>query len=265
MPDFDAYYGNDDVRALQRAQDIQVDVLRETAGAVIHARTFSSDDPAQLGWDALRDRLAKEGRVTLRGAGRETLTEGLEELGGDTLSQHHWDLFMAESNALEAACRPLVQASLPEGLRRVDAAELDDHMLHRAQAFMAAQGLSPFSKDALAGRLFPGQMVILVDEKGVVAATGFAAMTHNRFSPFHGVAWVGLIAVAPALRGQAMGKYVDALSNLVAIDQLGAIGTMEFVAQDNTPSRRMLEACGLRQVPEVSVTMFSKTDNRLTR
>ena len=46
-------------------------------------------------------------------------------------------------------------------------------------------------------------MEVLRDDADNAVATGFAAMTHNSRSPFKGIAWVGLIAVTPELRGQA--------------------------------------------------------------
>ena len=265
MADIDPYFGDEDLRRLQQAQDARVAEHRETPGAVIHARTFSSDDPEALGRDMLRARLETDGRVTLRGATDEAVAEAEARLGPSRVFRHHWDLFMADAAMIETACRPIAEAGLPDGLVRVPDDDVDDALLKQAQAFMDAQGVSPFSTDALAGRLFPARMVVLKDKGGGIAATGFAAMTHNRFSPFSGVAWVGLIAVAPALRGRAMGTYVDAISNLAALDALGASGTMEFVAADNQPSRRMLETCGLRHVTGRSVTMFSASDARLTR
>lgn len=90
-------------------------------------------------------------------------------------------------------------------------------------------------------------------------------MTHNRHSPFSGAAWVGLIAVDPTLRGMGLGKQVDAICNLAAVDELGASATMEFVARDNIPSRAMLEGCGLRYVEGKAVVMFSTSADRITR
>lgn len=261
----DPYFGDEALRQLQRVQDAAVEEHKELPGAVIHARTFSSDDLGQLGLDRLHREMARNGRITLRGARaaeREAAAEALQEFGA---AQHHWDLFLGDAAALEEACRPHVKRSLPKGLRLLSVEELDDAALHRAQVFMDRQGVSPFSKDALAGRLFPAKLLVLCDREEEVVGTAFAAMTHNSYSPFKGFAWVGLIAIHPDLRGQAMGKYMDALGNLAAIEDLGAQATMEFVAQDNLPSRRMLEACGLRQDPERGVTMFSRSAVRLTR
>ena len=49
-------------------------------GAVIHARTFSSDDPAKLGWDRWRVGMADEGLVTLRGVDVQTAATAQKEL-----------------------------------------------------------------------------------------------------------------------------------------------------------------------------------------
>lgn len=261
----EAYYGTAEIKALQMAQDRQVDALRDTPGAVIHARVFSADDPERLGWAMLRQRMSEDGRVTLRGVPEAVIEKALGELADFTPTVHHWDIFMADAEAIESACKPLIQDPLPDGLHQVESKDIDRPLIHEVQKFLTEQGVSPFSKDALAGRLFPAQLVVLRDEDKNIVATGFAAMTHNRFSPFEGVAWVGLIAVAPAWRGRDLGKRVDAISNLIAVGDLGAKATMEFVAQDNVPSRRMLEACGLRQRAGRSVAMLSTAAGRLTR
>lgn len=261
----DAYFGSAEIRALQKSQDSQVPLLSKTPGAVIHARTFSSDDPQRLGWDILRRRMSEDGRVTLRGVTEADVDEAMKEMEGFTPIEHRWDFFMADADTIRATCIPLVEKPLPDGLHQVEAEAIDQPLIHQVQSFLDSQGVSPFSKDALAGRLFPAQLVVLRDNARNIVATGFAAMTHNQFSPFEGAAWVGLIAVSPDWRGRALGTRVDAITNLIAVERLGATATMEFVAQDNLPSRRMLETCGLRQREGRTVAMLSTSSARLTR
>ena len=262
---FSPYYGTPQIRALQQARDAQVAALSDRAGAVVHARTFSTDDPAALGWDYLRQIMADEGLVTLRGADDATLRDAERELAAFEPKLHLWDLFMAEARTLEAVCGPIVEVGLPEGLTRVPDAALTPAKAREVQAFLTEQGVSPFSTDALLGVLFPARLIALQNAEGRIVAAGFAAMTHNRHSPFFTSAWVGLIAVDPELRGLGLGKYMDALCNLAAVRELGAAATMEFVAPDNAPSRAMLESCGLRQVVGKSVVMFSTSADRITR
>jgi len=74
------YFGEPKIQALQKARDEQVPELIDLPGAVVHARTFSSDDPAMLGWDRLRDGMADEGLITLRGVDVQTVATGQKEL-----------------------------------------------------------------------------------------------------------------------------------------------------------------------------------------
>lgn len=259
------YYGTDKIMALQRARDAQVADFADLAGAVIHARTFSSDDPAALGWDYLKKVMADEGMVTLRGADQATIAAAKSELSDFDPRLHVWDLFMADAETIRRVCGPIVQNGLPAGMRQISEAEMTPEEAREVQVFLTQQGVSPFSTDALLGRLFPARLIALQNASDRIAAAGFAAMTHNRHSPFFNSAWVGLIAVDPELRGLGLGKHVDAICNLVAVTELGATSTMEFVAPDNAPSRAMLESCGLRQVEGKSVVMFSTSTDRLTR
>ncbi|MCU9840583.1 GNAT family N-acetyltransferase [Ruegeria sp. WL0004] len=262
---FNPYYGEPKIQALQQARDEQVAELLDLPGAVIHARTFSSDDPAALGWHYLRRIMSDEGLVTLRGADAATIARAKTELSSFDPKLHVWDLFMADAQTIRDVCGKIIDVALPEGLTRVDDEELTPQKAREIQTFLSDQGVSPFSTDTLLGQLFPARLIALQNAEAKIVAAGFAAMTHNRHSPFFRSAWVGLVAVDPALRGLGLGKYMDALCNLVAVDELGAISTMEFVAQDNAPSRAMLESCGLKQVDARSVVMFSISADRITK
>lgn len=262
---FSPYFGTDKVKALQVARDAQVAALADLPGAVIHARTFSSDDPAKLGWVQLKRVMLEEGMVTLRGADDVTVDVAKEELSDFDPKLHVWDLFMAEAEVIRDVCGTIVQGGLPDGVIRIPDNEMTPERAREVQAFLVDQGVSPFSTDALLGKLFPARLVALANSDNRIVAAGFAAMTHNRHSPFYKSAWVGLIAVDPVLRGLGLGKLVDAICNLAAVSELGAASTMEFAAQDNAPSRAMLESCGLRQVEGKSVVMFSTSEDRITR
>lgn len=262
---FNPYYGEPKIQALQKARDKQVAELVDLPGAVVHARTFSSDDPVALGWDYLRQIMSDEGMVTLRGADAATIETAKKELSSFDPKLHVWDLFMSDAQTVRDVCGKVVNAPLTEDLTRVHEEEFTPQKAREIQTFLADQGVSPFSTDALLGKLFPSRLIALQNGDEKIVAAGFAAMTHNRHSPFNSSAWVGLIAVDPALRGLGLGKYIDALCNLVAVDELGATSTMEFVAQDNAPSRAMLEGCGLKQVGERSVVMFSTSVDRITK
>lgn len=263
--EFSPYFGNDKVKALQKARDEQVAELAELPGAVVHARTFSSDDPTRLGWDHLRKIMSEEGVVTLRGADEADVQTAKEELREFNPKLHVWDLFTADAQTIREVCGKTVEKGLPDGVTPVSDDEMTPQKAQDVQSFLTDQGVSPFSTDALLGELFPARLIALQNHEERIVAAGFAAMTHNRHSPFYGSAWVGLIAVDPALRGLGVGKFVDAVCNLAAVTDLEAKSTMEFVAQDNTPSRAMLESCGLRQVEGISVVMFSTSVDRITR
>lgn len=259
------YFGEPKVQALQEARDRQAAELSDVPGAVIHARVFSSDDPERLGWSRLREIMAEEGMVTLRGVDEATIERAQRELSEFEPVLHFWDMFMADAKAIRDVCTPLARAPLPAELIRVSDGDINHPLARDVQRFLTEQGVSPFSTDALLGNLFPGKLVVLRHSDGHVAAAGFAAITHNRYSPFAGAAWVGLIGVHPSLRGVGLGKQLDAICNLVAVDELEADATMEFVGRDNMPSRAMLENCGLTNVDGKAVVMFSRSADRITR
>ena len=67
------YFGDPMTQALQKALDERVSQLADRRGAVVHARTFSSDNPKVLGWNRLRKVMNEEGVITLRGVDEATI------------------------------------------------------------------------------------------------------------------------------------------------------------------------------------------------
>jgi GNAT superfamily N-acetyltransferase len=262
---FSPFFGDQEIQTLQRARDDQAAELADVPGAVVHARTFSSDDPVKLGWDRIRKVMAEEGKITLRGVDEATIELASRELRSFKPQLHFWDLFMADAHTIREVCERIIRSGFPADVTQVPHEGLFPEKVREVQEFLSKQGVSPFSTVALLGELFPARLTVLQHTNGDIAAAGFAAMTHNRHSAFSSAAWVGLIAVDPKLRGLGLGKLVDAICNLSAVEELGAQSTMEFVARDNAPSRAMLESCGLSQVEGKSVVMFSTSADRITR
>ncbi|MDW4500550.1 GNAT family N-acetyltransferase [Sulfitobacter sp. D35] len=263
--EFSPYFGAPKIRALQRKRDAEVAELNDLPGAVIHGRVFASDDPAKLGWHRLRQAMADEGLVSLRGIDDTTIENALRELAEFHPVVHHWDLFMADAQTIREVCGQIIERGLPDGVVQLPDVEMTPTKAQEVQEFLTEQGISPFSTDALLGKLFPARLVAFENAKGKIVSAGFAAMTHNRHSPYYRSAWVGLIGVDSSMRGLGLGTYVDATANLAAVERLGASSTMEFVARDNVPSRAMLATCGLTQVERRSVVILSNSDDRLTK
>jgi RimJ/RimL family protein N-acetyltransferase len=103
----------------------------------------------------------------------------------------------------------------------------------------------------LTGEIGRSVTIIIGDETGVVA-TAHAYMPHNAYSPYSGYAWGGLVAVAEAQRSKGLGKLVNALLIERVFRDLGASHVYELVSATNIPSRRMVEACGLRLEPTLT-------------
>ncbi len=95
----------------------------------------------------------------------------------------------------------------------------------------------------------PAVTIGLADASGRIVATAHANMSFSDHSKYRSTAWVGLIAVTAQQRGRGVGRYVNALAITAAVNVLGAHTVVEFVRADNTPSRRMIESCGLRLDP----------------
>ncbi|WP_051177141.1 GNAT family N-acetyltransferase [Rhizobium mesoamericanum] len=116
---------------------------------------------------------------------------------------------------------------------------------------MAEHGIAPFSGALLAGKIVPAVTLALVDAYGDIVATAHANIPLNGHSKHRGTTWVGLIAVAAQQRGNGLGRLINALAVGAAFETLCAHEVVVFVHADNTVSRRMIEACGLRLDPAI--------------
>jgi RimJ/RimL family protein N-acetyltransferase len=117
---------------------------------------------------------------------------------------------------------------------------------------MASNGIAPFSGSMLVGEFGPATTVIILDGRGEVAAAAHGYFPHNSHSLHNESAWGGLVAVSPDHRGSGLGKYVNAKMVANCISILGARSVHEFVAATNIPSRKMVEASGLRLDPTLT-------------
>ena len=59
-------------------------------------------------------------------------------------------------------------------------------------------------------------------------------------------AWGGLVAVAEEARGHGLGTFINAAHLADVFGELDTTHVYELVSATNLPSRRMVEACGLR-------------------
>ncbi|MBX3611578.1 MAG: GNAT family N-acetyltransferase [Hydrogenophaga sp.] len=260
-----AYAGTDQqIRLQQRAEELHT-WLYDTPGCCHPGRFCGTDDPQRLGWDVIESALQRDQVFGFRlrpAQERQALAERLAQLG---CQLHTWDVFYATVADASATLRSQPAMPLPDGLTEcvLDAGEPETRAV-AIQTFLAEQGMAPFSSRMLQGQLGPAATPYLLDGAGRVVACAHAYLPHNRFSAHEKTAWVGLVAVSPTQRGRRLGVYINARAIQLAAQLLGATAVYELVAPGNEPSRRMVEACGVRHRPELLCGMATQQENRFT-
>lgn len=157
---------------------------------------------------------------------------------------------------------------LPSGLTRLALGnEPEGAPVRRVQQFLLQNDIVPFSGAMLVGAVVPAITIALADEGGAVVACAHSYMPHNAFSPFCKAAWGGLVAVAESQRGRKLGRYVNGLMVEEAFAAINADMIYEIVSEANLPSRRMVEASGLRLAPNLKsgIVVRSGDVGRFTR
>lgn len=267
MPYKDPYFGSPVHQALQRKSDLGMAKALETPGEVAHGRVIAADSVELFGMDRIRAHLHEDGMVSVRGATSAERAALWAALEPDAPKIHMWNFYAGSRAEILPAVQKELDRPLPEGLEAVSEAEVkDETVLSQIQAFMNTQGVTPMSKPTLAGETLPAALLAWRDGRsGQIVATGYGMMGHNRFSPFHGRAFLGLIAVDPAMRGLGLGRMATAHSLAAVFDRLDGTGAIAFVSADNPVSARMIQSMGMVQDPDRMTVLYALGEARLTR
>ncbi len=246
------FFGTDTQIALQRLTLERRAVIDETPGLYNAGRFYGTDNPDRIGWAGIDAILREQGMLGLRmvsPAQRAAYAPGLAERGYrfDT-----WDTMIADAATVRPRIEAILAEDLPDGLTLAPAlTEPEGASTRRVQQFVSDAGIVPFPGTLLIEA--PGQAsVIIADRDGNPVAFANGCFPHNRFSPHHRSAWVGLVAVDPKARGLGLGKIVNALAIRRMVEEFGAERVYELVSATNEASRRMVEACG----PTVDPTLL---------
>jgi hypothetical protein len=237
-----------------------------THAACNNGHMLACDDVSAIGWDRIWDAMATDGAFGFRllsNADGEIVASQMRARG---YRFDVWDTFTAERSAALPRVREIVAKNLPEGLSRVELGnDPEAEIVRRIQEFMLANDVVPFSGSMLVGALAPARTIAIADDADNIVATAHTYMPHNATSPNHHKAWGGLVAVSPSQRGRGLGLYVNAAIAKAAFEDLKADAIYEMVSSTNEPSRRMVEACGLKHDPGITSGAATSDAGRFTK
>lgn len=261
------YFGTDAQRRLQARAEAATTFIETTPGAFQNGRMVGCDDLDVLGWAGIDGILARDGNCAFRMIPTSRvaeLTAGMEKRGYRFDS---WDMLMADRRQGLPAAEGILDRGLPDGFVRLDApVEPEDAYTAALQTLMADAGVVPFSGSMLTGAIGRSTTHVIGDRNGNPVAVAHTYMPHNAYSAFREYAWGGLVSVAEAHRGCGLGGYINASIVASAFRDLGASHIYEMVSETNVPSRRMVEACGLRHDASVVSGIATAAENgRFTR
>lgn len=258
------YFGTATQQRLQAQAEANAGFIAETPGACQTGRMMGCDDPDRFGWDRIIDFLQRDGVVGFRLIPDDRVPALASRLAECGCRLDTWDVFLADRATALAACERILADALPDDLAELEApSDPESEYLRRIQTLMGAAGVVPFSGSLLTGAVGPATTVAVGDRRGDVVAAAHGYLPHNAHSDRHGYAWGGLVAVAEAQRGRRLGNWVNARMIVNIFRDLGASHVYELVSATNIPSRRMVEACGLRHEPALVCGIATPTDSAL--
>lgn len=261
------YFGNEQQRRLQAQAESAIDFIKDTPGACQTGRTMGCDNVDQLGWEGIEAFLERDGVFGFRLIDADRAERLKAELGERNFRFDTWDVFLADRPTAMDASQAILDGGIPQGLREFDGLpDPEGAEMVRLQSLMGEAGVVPFSGSMLVGALGPAATVALEDGSGATVAAAHGYLPHNEHSAFHSYAWGGLVAVAESQRGRGVGNYVNARMITRVFAELSATHIYELVSSSNIPSRRMVQACGLRHEPGLVCGVATPMEGaRLTR
>jgi RimJ/RimL family protein N-acetyltransferase len=224
------------------------------------------DDLDQFGWQRVTEYLDRDGICGFRLLSSNKADELTSRLTG-AYRFDSWDVFIADRATAIAASEAILSHELPDGLIELEKpTNPEDEYTGAIQALMGAAGIVPFSGSLLTGACGPATTVAIGGRTGDIVAAAHGYMPHNIHSPYHRYAWGGLVAVAESQRGRGLGSYVNALMINRMFRDLDATHIYELVSATNTPSRKMVAACGLHLERTLICGVAARADgDRFTR
>ena len=241
------YFGTESQKRLQAEAEANAAFIAATPGACQSGRMVGCDDPDLFGWERIEDALRRDGVCGFRLVSSSKVDEITSRLAELDCRFDTWDIFLADRSAALAACSEVLARPLPDGLVELGRPyEPEGELTERIQALIASAGIVPFSGSLLTGACGPAITVAVGDGMGNIVAAAHGYLPHNAHSPFRRYAWGGLVAVAEEARGKGLGTFINARIIADVFGELDTTHVYELISATNLPSRRMVEACGLR-------------------
>ena len=259
------YCGTPEQQRLQQRVDEMVVWCRNVRGAVNAGRMLGVDDIDALGWEAIFDRLEKDGVFTFRMVPKERIAEVEAVLAERDFRIDWWNVFKGSSETVLKHTADEGMRRLPEDYTIIRKEELTKRVVQQMQACMERNGVRPYSGRMIAGMTEPMVSLAVRSPSGKIVATACGHMPYNSMSRHSRTAWGGLVAVDPGHRGMRLGVAINAEMVRRCVERLGARSVQEFVNADNETSRRMVERCGLSLDPTCMSGLATRGNERFTR
>lgn len=252
----------DNKDALLDKVDTFVDWTNTTPGACLGGRAIATDDPDALGWDIIKDHLLQDGMFVFRHVpvAAEAALEAKVKPWGYGLSS--WRVFYGSPSDISTSRQPRRSTTDFDLTCETNASA---NTIADVMSFLRAHGMKPFSGQCLSGLASPSALVTVRGSNNALQAVAFGHFCFNAHSKWHGTAWCGLVAVDEKCRGSGLGRAVNDAVIDAMIDQHGATAIVEYAAEDNMPSRRMIEGSGLSLRDDILTYAATRGGVRNTR
>ena len=178
----------------------------------------------------------------------------------------YWNVFFGDAKpVLKASDSVISSVPVPSGWRIESFETPSDECISEIQELNIASGIAPYPAYYTKSEAVPCLTTCFWDEHGTMVATASANYRYHPKSRFSRHLFAGSVAVSPDHKRKGLGKLANAIVLVESHKAFGWVTALEQARPDNIPSRRMIEACGLKMSDDWVTISVVNSEEEFTR
>jgi len=251
------------IQARMRERQAWIEKTPEIANG---GRVLNFLEPEKTGWERIHELFAEDRVLSFTAQCLDTTMPVLRDTFGAACKYPYWNVFFGDAQtAVDASQSVLADVRVPAGWKLQSLERPTDEQISAVQQLNMATGIAPYPAFYSRGEAVPCLTTCLWNDEGSLVGTASANCRYHRDSRLSGHIFEGSVSVAQECRGMGLGKLLNAAVLRDSQRVYGWTGVLAQARPDNLPSRRMIEACGLKMCPDLVTISVVASDEEFTR
>ena len=251
------------IQAKMRERQVWIEKTPQIANG---GRVLNFLDPEKTGWKRIKELFAEDRVISFTAQPLDTMMPLLRHAFGEDCQYPYWNVFTGETETVLDASRSVVaEVPVPSNWKLQSLEKPEDGQISAVQELNIDTGIAPYPAFYSRGEVVPCLTTFLWNRDGRLMGTASANCRYHPDSRFSGYVFEGSVSVAEECRGMGLGKLLNAKVLLDSHERYSWTGALAQARPDNLPSRKMIEACGLKMSPDLVTISVIASDEEFTR